>query len=97
LNQIDILLGNEILERIKLTIASEPLTIQNAMNNAVVMAGLDVRLLVEKATEVALHIGHVMPLVALHQCNIQSAYDYIIRYQDNPTYSRVARIKSLKS
>jgi 3-methyladenine DNA glycosylase AlkD len=97
LNQIDIPLGNEILERIKLTIASEPLTIQNAMNNAVVMAGLHVPLLVEKATEVALHIGHVMPLVALNQCNIQSAYDYIIRYKDNPTYSRVARIKSLKS
>jgi len=95
LNRIDIPLGNKIIERIKSTISSEPLPIQNAMNNAVVMAGLHVPLLVEKATEASLHIGHVMPLVALNQCNIQSAYDYIIRYQDNPTYSRVARIKHL--
>ena len=97
LDKIDIPFSIQILEEIKNTIATEPLLIQNAMNNAVVMAGLHVPRLVDKATEVAKHIGHVMPLVARNQCNIQSAYDYLIRYKDNPTYSRVARLNKVKS
>jgi 3-methyladenine DNA glycosylase AlkD len=92
LSTLDQALGERVLSTIKDIILNEPLLIQNAMNNAVVMAGLHVPTLVEKATEVAMHIGHIMPLVARNQCNIQSAYDYLARYKDNPTYSRVAKI-----
>lgn len=88
-------LGIQALNLIMETLDKEPLTIQNAMNNAVVMAGLHVPELVELATKVAQHIGHVMPLVARNQCNIQSASDYLVRYSTQPKYSRVARLKNL--
>jgi len=96
LDKIDVSFGIQILSKIQEHIANESLPIQNAMNNAVVMAGLHVAGLVDKATEVALQIGKIMPLVARNKCNIQSAYDYIIRYKDNPTYSRVARLSKSK-
>ncbi len=88
-------LAVKALKMIKKNLGNEPLTIQNAMNNAVVMAGLHVPSLVELAKEVADYIGHVMPLVAKNQCNIQSASDYLNRYIDQPKFSRVARLKAL--
>ncbi|MCR3905776.1 MAG: DNA alkylation repair protein [Tenericutes bacterium] len=94
LKTLDIDLGIKALVKIKKTLNDEPLTIQNAMNNAVVMAGLHVPDLVSLAKEVADYIGHVMPLVARNQCNIQSASDYIVRYSSQPKYSRVARLKN---
>lgn len=93
LNEIDISLSILLLNRIRETIQTQPLTIQNAMNNAVVMAGLHVPDLVSLSIEVADHIGYVMPLVDRNSCNIQSASDYLIRYGDNPKYSRVAKLK----
>ena len=92
--QID--LGIKALEAIKKNLLKEPITIQNAMNNAVVMAGLHVPDLVDLAVEVAKHIGYVMPLVAKNQCNIQSASDYLKRYIDQPKFSRVARLRAGK-
>lgn len=96
LETMDITLGKRVLETIRKTIKDETLPIQNAMNNAVVMAGLHVPELVDLATEVASAIGHIMPLVRRNQCNIQSAYDYIIRYRTQPNYSRVAALKQIK-
>jgi hypothetical protein len=93
---LDYELGNKALQDIKKTIANEPITIQNAMNNAVIMAGLHVPILVDVANDVAAHIGHVMPLVARNQCNIQSASDYLKRYSNQPKYSRVAMLNSKK-
>jgi len=93
--QVD--LGKEVLNLIKENLNKEPITIQNAMNNAVVMAGLHVPELVDLAIEVAAHIGYIMPLVARNQCNIQSASDYIVRYSNQPKYSRVARLRSNSS
>lgn len=97
LETLDSNLGNDALMLIKDNISTEPLTIQNAMNNAVVMAGLHVPLLVDIARDVAAHIGHIMPLVARNQCNIQSASDYLKRYSDQPKYSRVAMLQAKKS
>ena len=93
LDDIDIPFSISSLNRIRDTIKDQPLSIQNAMNNAVVMAGLHVPQLVLLAKEIALHIGYVMPLVARNSCNIQSASDYLIRYGDNPKYSRVAKLR----
>jgi hypothetical protein len=90
---MDTLLGKHILETIKAQLSEESLPIQNAMNNAVVMAGLHVPDLVDLAIEVAIHIGYVLPRVRKNQCNIQSAHEYIIRYSNQPNYSRVAKLK----
>lgn len=95
LETLNIELGIKTLNLIVKTLDKEPLTIQNAMNNAVVMAGLHVPELVDLAKNVAAHIGHIMPLVARNQCNIQSASDYISRYSTQPKYSRVARLKNI--
>jgi len=92
LEKLDINFSKEALSIIKKTLLDEPITIQNAMNNAVVMAGLHVPGLLDLAHEVASHIGHVMPLVAKNSCNIQSASDYLNRYIDNPQFSRVAKL-----
>lgn len=86
-------LGEKALSYIKTHIKDEPLAIQNAMNNAVVMAGLHVPSLNPLAHDVADHIGHVMPRVALNKCNIQSAKDYLVRYETDPKFSRFARLK----
>lgn len=96
LELIDTVYSKAWLDRIRDTIQNKPLSIQNAMNNAVVMAGLHVPSLVKLATLVASHIGYVMPLVARNSCNIQSASDYLVRYGDNPKYSRVARLRQSK-
>jgi 3-methyladenine DNA glycosylase AlkD len=96
LEDIDIQFSLNVLNRIEETIEKEPLTIQNSMNNAVVMAGLHIPTLVEKATEVAEQIGYIMPLVAKNSCNIQSAVDYLVRYKENPKYSRVAKLNQKK-
>lgn len=93
LETLDIELGKFALDSIKDTLSNEPLSIQNAMNNAVVMAGLHVPQLVKMAKDVADYIGYVMPLVARNQCNIQSASDYLVRYSTQPKFSRVARLK----
>lgn len=93
LETVDVALGLKALSRIANTIGNESLDIQNAMNNAVVMAGLHVPALVTKAYEVAKSIGYIVPRERLNQCNIQSAHDYLIRYRDNVTYSRVAKFK----
>jgi len=96
LDQIDIHFGLNMLTDIEHTIVTEPLSIQNAMNNAVVMAGLHVPHLVEKAYEVAEKIGYILPLKARNSCNIQSALDYLNRYITQPKFSRVAKIKEAK-
>jgi 3-methyladenine DNA glycosylase AlkD len=96
LEVIDVHFSVHTLELIKTTLLNEPVTIQNAMNNAVVMAGLHVPDCVQKAKEVADHIGHVMPLVAKNSCNIQSASDYLVRYGNQPTFSRVAKLNRSK-
>ena len=82
-----------LLSIIQSSIKDEPLSIQNAMNNAVVMAGLHVPGLVEKAYEVAQAIGYILPIRVRNECNVQSASDYLLRYIDQPKYSRVARLK----
>jgi 3-methyladenine DNA glycosylase AlkD len=96
LEKLDLNLCQASLLIIKKTLLDEPITIQNAMNNAVVMAGLHVPGLLNLALDVANHIGHVMPLVAKNSCNIQSASDYLTRYIDQPQFSRVAKL-NLKS
>lgn len=93
LDDMNISLGIHILEIIQKNLSEESLPIQNAMNNAVVMAGLHVPDLVDLAIEVAKHIGYVLPRVRKNQCNIQSAHEYIIRYSNQPNYSRVAKLK----
>jgi 3-methyladenine DNA glycosylase AlkD len=93
LEQIDVSFGHMLLDQIKTTLLDEDIYIQNAMNNAVVMAGLHVPELVDHAYEIAHHIGHVMPLKAKNSCNIQSATDYLDRYLKEPKYSRVAKLK----
>lgn len=92
LDVIDIELSLSVLSIIEDTILNEPSTIQNAMNNAVVMAGLHVPSLVDKATGVANQIGYILPLRAKNACNIQSASDYLARYSTQPKYSRVAKL-----
>lgn len=76
------------------TLNHQPLAIQNAMNNAVVMAGLHVPELHLTAVEVAAKIGHIMPLVAKNSCNIQSASDYLERYITQPAFSRIAKLNN---
>ncbi|RJP62534.1 MAG: hypothetical protein C4543_01760 [Ignavibacteriales bacterium] len=90
LDIIQLNMSLSLLSLIQDTIKDEPLTIQNAMNNAVVMAGLHVPDLVEKANEVAKAIGYILPLKVKNACNVQSASDYLLRYRDQPKYSRVA-------
>jgi len=92
IDKIDIEFSKNILDIIAESISSEVISIQNAMNNAVVMAGLHVPLLVTKAIEVADKIGYIMPLIAKNNCNIQSASDYLLRYKNNVKYSRVAKL-----
>ncbi|HAX03180.1 MAG: hypothetical protein A2Y45_07085 [Tenericutes bacterium GWC2_34_14] len=92
LDHIDLSFGHMLLDQIKTTLLDEDIFIQNAMNNAVVMAGLHVPELVEHAYLIARHIGHVMPLKAKNSCNIQSATDYLDRYLKEPKYSRVAKL-----
>lgn len=94
LDVIDISFGLDVLDHIKKSLLNEDIYIQNAMNNLVVMAGLHVPKLVDKAYEVAKHIGYVLPLKAKNSCNIQSALDYLDRYIDNPKFSRVAKLKT---
>jgi hypothetical protein len=97
LEKMNYLLGFDSLMMIKNTILNEPLTVQNAMNNAVVMAGLHVPQLVNLAKEVADHIGYILPLKAKNSCNIQSASDYLKRYINQPKFSRVARLEERKN
>jgi len=97
LEKMNHLLGVDSLMMIKNTILNEPLTVQNAMNNAVVMAGLHVPQLVNLAKEVADHIGYILPLKAKNSCNIQSASDYLKRYINQPKFSRVARLEERKT
>ena len=92
LENIDNGLGLEALNLVKEKINEVNMEIANAMNNTVVMAGLYVPDLVEKAIEVAKEIGFIMPLKKKNQCNIQSALDYIIRYSGDPKFSRVKKI-----
>ncbi|MGD9761457.1 MAG: DNA alkylation repair protein [Candidatus Izemoplasmatales bacterium] len=92
LANIDKGLGFEALNLVKEKINEVNMEIANAMNNTVVMAGLYVPDLVEKAIEVAKEIGFIMPLKKKNQCNIQSALDYIIRYSGDPKFSRVKKI-----
>ncbi len=89
---MDSKVSHRLLDTIQATIVSEIPSIQNAMNNAVVMAGLHVPDLVTHATEVAEKIGYIMPTKALNSCNIQSALDYIQRYSSQTKFSRVARL-----
>ncbi|HOI84588.1 MAG TPA: DNA alkylation repair protein [Acholeplasmataceae bacterium] len=96
LEKMNHLLGVDSLMMIKNNILNEPLTVQNAMNNAVVMAGLHVPQLVNLAKEVADHIGYILPLKAKNSCNIQSASDYLKRYINQPKFSRVARLEERK-
>ncbi len=81
LDLIDTVNSKAWLDRIRDTILNKPLTIQNAMNNAVVMAGLHVPDLVSLSIEVADHIGYVMPLVDRNSCNIQNTLG--LRNSDN--------------
>jgi len=97
LDVLDVSFGTVVLDHIKTHIQDESPSIQNAMNNVVVMAGLHVPDLVEKAYEVAHHIGYVLPVRAKNSCNIQSAVDYLDRYIVNPKYSRVAKLKQEKT
>jgi 3-methyladenine DNA glycosylase AlkD len=97
LELLDISLGSALLSKIEQTILQEPSTIQNAMNNAVVMAGLHVPALFEQAKHTAEVIGYIMPLIAKNSCNIQSALDYIVRYIDQPQYSRNAKLRKESS
>lgn len=92
LEKMDLKVSHRLLDTIQATIVNEVPSIQNAMNNAVVMAGLHVPDLVIHATEVAEKIGYIMPTKALNSCNIQSALDYIQRYSSQPKFSRVARL-----
>jgi len=62
LSKIDVNLGLETLNLIKDKINDVNMEIANAMNNTVVMAGLFVPDLVEKAIEVAKEIGYIMPI-----------------------------------
>jgi 3-methyladenine DNA glycosylase AlkD len=97
LELLDISLGSALLSTIEQTILQEPNTIQNAMNNAVVMAGLHVPALFEQAKHTAEVIGYIMPLLAKNSCNIQSALDYIVRYIDQPKFSRTAKLRKESS
>ncbi|HPG42711.1 MAG TPA: DNA alkylation repair protein [Acholeplasmataceae bacterium] len=97
LDILDTSFGAIVLDHIKIHIQDESASIQNAMNNVVVMAGLHVPDLVEKAYDVAHHIGYVLPVRAKNSCNIQSAVDYLDRYIVNPKYSRVAKLKQEKT
>ena len=92
LEKINNNLGIETLNLIKEKINEVNMEIANAMNNTVVMAGLFVPDLVDKAIEVAKEIGYIMPLKKKNQCNIQSALDYIVRYSGDPKFSRVKKV-----
>jgi len=96
LDDINSTFGIQVLDTIKNTILNEDSIIQNAMNNAVVMAGLHVPDFIEKAYEVSRHIGYVLPTKAKNSCNIQSAEDYLNRYLTNPKYSRCAKLQQSK-
>ena len=93
LNQIDQELSIKALDKVKERIKMEEPYIQNAMNNMVVMAGLHVPSLVDKAYQVARSIGYVTPLRNQNDCNVQSAVEYLDRYITQPKFSRVAKIK----
>lgn len=92
LSAIDAVNYKNILDVVQDTIQAEPLEIQNAMNNMVVMAGLHVPSLKDKARETAEQIGYILPRATKNKCNIQSALDYLERYITNPRYSRIAKL-----
>lgn len=96
LDEMNQTFGVAVLDQIMISIKDEEPMIQNAMNNVVVMAGLHVPNLVDKAYEAARHIGYVLPLRAKNSCNIQSALDYLDRYITQPKYSRVAKLQQEK-
>lgn len=93
LDQIDHDFSISVLSKIKERLKNEEVFIQNAMNNTVVMAGLHVPSLVDKAYEVARYIGYVTPIRNQNDCNMQSALAYLDRYITQPKFSRVAKIK----
>lgn len=88
--------SHQWLDSVKTRLPSSSLPVQNAINNAVVMAALHVPNLHLHATEVAAQIGHILPLVARNSCNIQSASDYISRYITQPKFSRIAKLAGPK-
>ncbi len=55
--------------------------LQNAMNNCLIMAGIHIDPIYEFCLELANSIGYVKPTVAINNCNIQSASDYLVRYR----------------
>ena len=94
LKEIDIEFSLKVLDKIKECIKNEDVYIQNAMNNLVVMAGLHVPDLVDKAYKVARYIGNIKPLRNTNDCNSQSAVVYLDRYIKDPKFSRVAKIRA---
>lgn len=55
--------------------------LQYAMNNCLIMAGIHIDPIYEFCLELANSIGYVKPTVAINNCNIQSAGDYLLRYR----------------
>ena len=55
--------------------------LQYAMNNCLIMAGIHIDPIYEFCLELANSIGYVKPTVAINNCNIQSASDYLVRYR----------------
>ncbi len=94
LKEINTEFSLKVLDKVKESIKTEDVYIQNAMNNLVVMAGLHVPELVDKAYKVARYIGNVKPLRNTNDCNIQSAVVYLDRYIKDPKFSRVAKIRA---
>ena len=55
--------------------------LQYAMNNCLIMAGIYIDPIYDFCLELANSIGYVKPTVAINNCNIQSASDYLVRYR----------------
>ncbi len=81
-NELDLEEVKFLLNKILENIHSETSRLQNTMNNFVIMAGIHVKPLHKFTIEIAERIGRINPILAKNNCNIQTAIEYIRKYED---------------
>jgi hypothetical protein len=79
--ELDLERAGRLLDDIAATIHSRSAAVQYAMKNFIVMAGIYSAPLFDRAMAAAVRIGRVDPVIAKNSCNIQSAVEYLLKYQ----------------
>jgi len=69
-----------LIKSIADTIHKQGPHLQNAMNNCLIIAGINIKALHADALKAAAKVGKIKPLVADNSCNVQTAVDYLKRY-----------------